>query len=84
MRITATEASRGFSDLLSRVAEGETVEVDRHGQVVAVLSPARQTTLSGADLLALIARLPHPDERFARDVGTLAEITISPGDPWQS
>ena len=84
MRIKATDASRGFSDLLSRVAAGETVEVDRHGQVVAVLSPVRPTFLSGTALLTLLERLPRPDERFADDVKGLAEVTVRPSDPWLS
>jgi antitoxin (DNA-binding transcriptional repressor) of toxin-antitoxin stability system len=84
MRVNATVASRGFSALLTLVAEGETVEVDRHGQVVAVLSPPRRTSMSGAAVIDLVTRLPSPDGRFAGDVRDLAEITTHPSEPWPS
>ncbi|HUY60241.1 MAG TPA: type II toxin-antitoxin system prevent-host-death family antitoxin [Candidatus Dormibacteraeota bacterium] len=84
MRVTATEASRRFSGLLSRVAAGETVEVDRHGEVVAVLSPPRRGWVSGDELVALLTNLPRPDSRFGTDVRDLARLTMGPRDPWQS
>lgn len=84
MRMTATQASRSFSDLLSRVASGETVEVDRHGQIVAVVQPPPRTAVSGADLLSSLLRLPRPDRRFAQDVTRLGEATRAPEDPWRS
>jgi antitoxin (DNA-binding transcriptional repressor) of toxin-antitoxin stability system len=84
MRVSATVASRGFSALLTLVAEGETVEVDRHGQVVAVLSPPRRTSMSGAAIIDLVIRLPLPDGRFAGDVRDLAEIMTHPSEPWPS
>ena len=84
MRIKATEASRGFSELLNRVASGETVEVDRHGEVVAVVMPPPRAMVSGRDLIQLVKQLPRPDDRFAEDVRKLSEITAVPKDPWPS
>ncbi|MGH9172191.1 MAG: hypothetical protein ACRD0Z_15190 [Acidimicrobiales bacterium] len=85
MRVRATEASRGFSSLLTRVAGGEVIEVDRHGEIVAVLMPPRRaTTTSGAAISELIRRLPRPDERFVHDVRALAEVTTSLSEPWPS
>jgi antitoxin (DNA-binding transcriptional repressor) of toxin-antitoxin stability system len=84
MRVSATEASRGFSDLLSRVAGGETVEIDRHGQVVAVIRPPAPSLISGAALLQLIDRLPAPDGGFGRDVAALRDVTGDTSDPWPS
>ncbi len=84
MKVSATEASRRFSDLLSRVAAGETVEVDRHGQVVAVLSPPRPVAITGLALLQVLGRLPMPDDRFADDVRALAALTVPSRDPWRS
>jgi prevent-host-death family protein len=84
MRVNATDASRGFSRLLSRVAAGETIEIDRHGQVVAVVMPPRRAMLSGAALSELLERLPRPDDRFADDVRGLSAITTPASDPWAS
>jgi antitoxin (DNA-binding transcriptional repressor) of toxin-antitoxin stability system len=84
MGVKATEASRGFSALLTRVAGGETVEVERHGEVVAILSPPPKSMMSGAALLELIERPPRPDDRFADDVRSLAEVTTSSTEPWPS
>jgi prevent-host-death family protein len=84
MRMTATDASRDFSALLSRVASGETVEIERHSQLVAVVTPPRRRALSGAAFIDLVSRLPHPDDRFADDVRGLAAVTSHPGDPWAS
>jgi prevent-host-death family protein len=84
MRVTATEASRGFSELLSRVAAGETVEIDRHGQVVAVVTPVRPRFVSGAALLDRLAGLPTPDPDFADDVAGLGDVLTPFADPWRS
>lgn len=84
MRVKATEASREFSALLTRVSSGETVEVDRHGEVVAVVIPPPRRTMSGSALLELARRLPLPDERFADDVRGLSKTLAHPGDPWAS
>ena len=84
MRIRATEASRNFSELLTRVAHGESIEVDRHGQVVAIVSPPRRTVISGRELIEVVKRLPVPDADFAADVASLdAVLTSSSTDPWQ-
>jgi prevent-host-death family protein len=84
MRISATEASREFSKLLSRVAAGETIEVDRHGEVVAMVVPPRSALVSGATIRALLERLPRPDDRFAADVKELSAVVTPPGDPWRT
>ncbi len=80
----ATDASRRFSDLLTRVARGETVEVDRHGEVVAVISPARRTLVPGNELLDLLRRLLAPDKAFAEDVRELRRSLRAPTNPWRS
>jgi antitoxin (DNA-binding transcriptional repressor) of toxin-antitoxin stability system len=44
-RLTATEAARSFSDLLDKVEhDGETFLVERHGRVIASVSPAAAAT----------------------------------------
>jgi prevent-host-death family protein len=84
MRISATEASREFSKLLTRVAAGETIDIYRHGEVVAMVVPPRLALVSGAKLRSLLERLPRPDDRFAKDVKELSAVVTSPGDPWRT
>ena len=81
--ITATEASRNFSDLLDLVESGETVRITRGNDLVAEIAPARRRT--GADLEAAIhaADLPPIDDDFERDISAaLAFVTSDGGDPW--
>ncbi|MFN2581758.1 MAG: type II toxin-antitoxin system Phd/YefM family antitoxin [Candidatus Dormibacteria bacterium] len=84
MRIKATEASRGFSELLSRAAAGESVEIYRHGQVVAIVSPPRRGFVQGDLLLETLRRVPRPDDGFSADVRRLAAIAGQPAEPWPS
>jgi len=79
--ITATEASRNFSDLLDAIERGETVTITRGHHVIAEIRPARRRT--GADLRAALENVPPPDGRFEADIaGALALITDEENDPW--
>ena len=79
--ITATEASRNFSDLLDAIERGETVTITRGHHAIAEIRPARRRT--GADLWAALEDIPPPDERFADDIaGALALLTGEGNDPW--
>jgi antitoxin (DNA-binding transcriptional repressor) of toxin-antitoxin stability system len=79
--MTATEASRNFSDLLDAIERGETVTITRGHHVVAEVRPARRRT--GADLRAALRDIPPPDDRFAEDIaGALALIANEGADPW--
>ena len=79
--MTATEASRNFSDLLDAIERGETVTITRGHHVVAEMRPARRRT--GADLRAALERVPPPDDRFAEDIAAaLALISSEGNDPW--
>ncbi|NNM97462.1 MAG: type II toxin-antitoxin system prevent-host-death family antitoxin [Candidatus Dormibacteraeota bacterium] len=84
MRIKATEASRKFSALLNRVASGETVEVDRHGEIVAVVTPPVGTLVPGDSLLDILGQLPQFDDGFAIDIERLSWVAASGADPWPS
>lgn len=84
MKLTATAASKEFSDMLSRVAAGETIEIERHGHTVAVIIPPQRGHLGGADLLAVLDQLPVPDGGFGADVARLSELTRPPVEPWPS
>jgi antitoxin (DNA-binding transcriptional repressor) of toxin-antitoxin stability system len=79
--MTATEASRNFSDLLDAIERGETVTITRGHHAVAEIRPARRRT--GADLRAAIEHIPPPDERFVDDIAhALALISPEGNDPW--
>jgi prevent-host-death family protein len=79
--MTATEASRSFSDLLDAIEAGETVTITRGNHPVAEIGPARRRT--GADLRAALAAVPSPDDRFAEDIAEALTMLTSEGpDPW--
>src|SRR5260370_37524263 len=79
--MTATEASRHFSDLLDAVERGETVTILRGSHPVAEIGPAHRRT--GADLRTALEGTPPPDEAFARDISAaLAVVTSEEPDPW--
>jgi prevent-host-death family protein len=79
--MTATEASRRFSDLLDAIERGETITITRGNHPVAEIRPARRRT--GADLRAALADIPPPDDRFADDIAdALALLTTEGNDPW--
>jgi prevent-host-death family protein len=79
--MTATEASRHFSDLLDAVERGETVTIVRGGHRIAEIGPARRRT--GADLRAALTDVPPPDDAFSRDIAdAIALLNSEVGDPW--
>lgn len=79
--VTATEASRHFSDLLDAVERGETVTILRGGHPVAEVGPAHRRT--GADLQAALEGNTPPDDAFAADISAaLAMVTSEVPDPW--
>jgi len=79
--MTATEASRHFSDLLDAVERGETISIVRGNHPVAEIGPARRRT--GADLRAALADVPLPDDAFSRDIAeAVALLNQEVGDPW--
>lgn len=78
--MSATEASRNFSDLLDAIERGETITITRSRQPVAEIGPARRRT--GADLREALAAIGPPDDRFAQDItDTLALLTTEESDP---
>lgn len=63
--ITATEANRDFSKLLEQVVNGDTVNITKHGEIVATLAPATQTLKAMEEgkrkhLEELMSRKPIP------------------------
>jgi prevent-host-death family protein len=79
--ITATEASRRFSDLLDAIERGETITITRGRHPVAEIGPARRRT--GADLRAALVDITPPDDSFGEDIAdALALVTTEERDPW--
>lgn len=79
--ITATEASRHFSDLLDAVERGETVTIVRGNRPVAEIAPAHPRT--GAGLRAALADTAPPDEEFSRHIAeAVALLRSEVSDPW--
>lgn len=79
--MTATEASRRFSDLLDAIERGETVTITRGNRLVAEIRPPRRRT--GADLRAALEGIPAPDDQFVDDISdAVALLGSDGGDPW--
>lgn len=83
--VSATEASRRFSDLLSRACyQGETFVIERGGRAICQLGPVDARRCTGADLLALLARLPRPDDEFLATVERISrEQPVVEASPWE-
>lgn len=78
--VTATEAARGFSALLTAVEkDGETFFVTRGGRVVARIEPAAGT--SGAAVKALLGHF-RPDREWASDLSEVRELLTSQERQW--
>lgn len=79
--ITATEASRRFSDLLDAIEAGETITITRGNHPIAEIGPARRRT--GADLRAALVGTTPPDDAFERSfVEAVDHLVTDEGDPW--
>src|SRR5260370_7481439 len=74
--MTATEASRHFSDLLDAVERGETVTILRGSHPVAEIGPAHRRT--GADLRTALEGTPPPDEPFPSAISP--PLALAPPD----
>ena len=65
IRISATETTRRFSEMMNRVRyRGESFVVERGGKPVCEILPARPTRFSGRELADLLRSLPKPDEEY--------------------
>jgi prevent-host-death family protein len=83
-RLTATEAARNFSELLTRVAAGEEIEIVRNGATVAVLAPPRRRLLTQEAFRELLRSAPRVDDAFAADLGEIRRESRLPEEPWPS
>lgn len=79
--ISATEASRRFSELLDAIEAGDTVTVTRGNRRIAEMRPVRRRT--GRDLRASLADIPPPDDRFAAGIAeAIGNLADEGTDPW--
>ncbi len=64
-RISSTKAARSFSDLLNRVRyRGETFVVERRGEPICEIVPAKPARFTVADLVDLLRSIPRPDDEY--------------------
>jgi antitoxin (DNA-binding transcriptional repressor) of toxin-antitoxin stability system len=82
--MTATEAARDFSAVLSRVAAGEEIEVVRNGEPVAVIAPPPRRFVSAQPFRDLLGSRPEVDDSFADDLRALRAELEAPEDLWRS
>ena len=83
--ISATDAARRFSDVLNRVHyRGEAFVVERAGEPVCEIVPARRPGLRVADLRAVLRSLPEVDDGYWDAVEDAArnQPTVQ-SSPWE-
>jgi len=78
--MTATDASRGFSELLDAVERGETVTITRGGREIAELRPAPRYTVGA--LVAALRELPPSDGNMGRDIAETLALLTPPDLSW--
>ena len=88
-RISATEAARSFSDVVSRVRyQGEEFIVEKGGEAVCLISPVgagRAAKSTIGDFLRLLEELAPVDDDYRQ---TVLKVTRkqgkTPRSPWES
>jgi len=85
-RMSATDAARNFSEILNRVLyRGETFLIERSGEPICEIRPARPIRFTGRDLVALLKSLPPVDADY---LDAVEEVVRSqprlPESPWES
>ncbi len=85
--LTVTEAARNFSDVISRTFyRHETTVLLKGGKPVARIVPAASASVTGRELAAGWADLPHLDvgdaESLGRDIDAASKSLSVLRDPW--
>lgn len=84
-RLSATEVARTFSSVVSRVGDGEEVEIVRNGVPVVEMRPVRAgRAISAAKWRELMASAPAVDEDFKGDVEAGRVSIGPPSGAWPS
>lgn len=80
--ISATEAARGFADLLDAVQHrGESFVIRRNGEIVARIEPAQGAT--GSSVKELLASVPR-DRRWLDDLHDLRSTLPAEVPDWRA
>jgi antitoxin (DNA-binding transcriptional repressor) of toxin-antitoxin stability system len=83
VRMTATQVSRHFSNVINRVDSGEEIEIVRNGRAIAELRrPSRPVGISGAALRELMDGLPPLDADFGRELERERELLGAETGQW--
>jgi antitoxin (DNA-binding transcriptional repressor) of toxin-antitoxin stability system len=87
--VSATDAARGFGDLLARVRyRRESFLIRRGKTVVAKLAPVEAAGISGADAARAWTRTPRLGKEdaksFDKDLRRSRKAIKQPKDPWAS
>ncbi|NKY56660.1 type II toxin-antitoxin system Phd/YefM family antitoxin [Nocardia flavorosea] len=81
--MSAAEASRNFSAVLSRAEHGETIRIVRHGRTVATVTPPATSTGRSLRLALEESDIAPFDDDFASDIAAgLAMVSDEMEDPW--
>jgi antitoxin (DNA-binding transcriptional repressor) of toxin-antitoxin stability system len=87
-RVSATEASREFADIIGRVERcGDAFIVERRGKDVAVIAPVRRSAgreSTVGDLIAAVRAAPPADGTFGADLKRIRHRQGRPRDRWAS
>jgi prevent-host-death family protein len=75
--MTATQASRGFSEVLDRVERGESIRITRDGHPIAELRPI--TPATGRALRAALTNAPTLDADIETDIADAINLLESRG-----
>lgn len=84
VRITARELARNTSEVLDRVAAGETIEVTRNGMPIAVMSPPDPTKVMTQGLIkagVLSSDWRAEQDEFKRWMAENPPLPAEPGKP---
>lgn len=79
-KVSVREFSYNPSAMFARAEKGETIEITRHGQVIATLIPGRQKKRSRIDELVESGAL-HLSEKTLADIDTFTQIELPEGAP---
>jgi prevent-host-death family protein len=80
-QLSATDASRRFSDVLDEVErDGESYVIVRHGRPVATIGPTSGGT---GKALKEVLRANQPDNAWANELRELREVIEAVTDPWR-
>ncbi len=79
-RVSVREFSYNPSAMFARAEKGETIEITRHGKVIATLTPAQQKKRSRVEELVESGALRLPEKTLG-EIDTFTQIELPEGAP---